>query len=97
MAVNRTPENPYLAARQEWTERYGSYVKAAAAWRVVGILSLALALVGFSYALYLSTQVRLVPYIVEVDRLGTSVASGFPEQIEYADARVVRATLVTWN
>lgn len=48
MAVNRTPENPYLAARQEWTERYGSYVKAAAAWRVVGILSLALALVGFS-------------------------------------------------
>ncbi|RVJ64116.1 conjugal transfer protein TrbF [Sinorhizobium medicae] len=94
MAVNRTPENPYLAARQEWTERYGSYVKAAAAWRVVGILSLALALVGFSYALYLSTQVRLVPYIVEVDRLGTSVASGFPEQIEYADARVVRrATL----
>ncbi|RVJ32275.1 conjugal transfer protein TrbF [Sinorhizobium medicae] len=93
MAVNRTPENPYLAARQEWTERYGSYVKAAAAWRVVGILSLALALVGFSYALYLSTQVRLVPYIVEVDSLGTSVASGFPEQIEYADARVVRATL----
>ncbi|MDX0441193.1 conjugal transfer protein TrbF [Sinorhizobium medicae] len=93
MAVNRTPENPYLAARQEWTERYGSYVKAAAAWRVVGILSLALALVGFSYALYLSTQVRLVPYIVEVDRLGTSVAAGFPEQIEYADARVVRATL----
>ena len=93
MAVNRTPENPYLAARQEWTERYGSYVKAAAAWRVVGILSLALALVGFSYALYLSTQVRLVPYIVEVDRLGTSVAAGFPEQIEYAAARVVRATL----
>ncbi|MDX0586035.1 conjugal transfer protein TrbF [Sinorhizobium medicae] len=93
MAVNRTPENPYLAARQEWSERYGSYVKAAAAWRVVGILSLALALVGFSYALYLSTQVRLVPYIVEVDRLGTSVAAGFPEQIEYADARVVRATL----
>ncbi|MDX1010420.1 conjugal transfer protein TrbF [Sinorhizobium medicae] len=93
MAVNRTPENPYLAARQEWTERYGSYVKAAAAWRVVGILSLALALVGFSYALYLSTQVRLVPYIVEVDRLGTSVAAGFPEQIEYADARVVCATL----
>ncbi len=23
--------NPYLAARNEWNERYGSYVKAAAA------------------------------------------------------------------
>ena len=93
MAANRPSENPYLVARQEWSERYGSYVKAAAAWRTVGILALAMAVTGFGYALYLSTQVRLVPYIVEVDKLGTSVTSGFPEQIEYADARVVRAAL----
>ncbi|WP_043617629.1 conjugal transfer protein TrbF [Ensifer sp. ZNC0028] len=93
MTVNRVPENPYLAARQEWSERYGSYVQAAAVWRIVGILSLGMAIIGFSYAMYLSTQVKLVPYIVEVDRLGTPIAAGFPEQIEYADARVVRAML----
>ncbi|MBD9375503.1 conjugal transfer protein TrbF [Rhizobium sp. ARZ01] len=93
MATNRSPENPYLAARQEWSERYGSYVKAAAAWRLVGILGLTMAMIGFSYAMYLSTQTKLVPYIVEVDKLGTSVTAGFPQQIEYADARVVRATL----
>ena len=96
MAANRAPENPYLAARQEWSERYGSYVKAAAAWRIVGILGLAMAVIGFSYAIYLSTQVRLVPYIVEVDKLGTPIAAGFPEQIEYADARVVCATLANF-
>ncbi|TAU61606.1 VirB8/TrbF family protein, partial [Rhizobium ruizarguesonis] len=55
MAANRAPENPYLAARQEWSERYGSYVKAAAAWRIVGVLSLVMAVIGFSYAMYLST------------------------------------------
>jgi type IV secretion system protein TrbF len=93
MASDRLDENPYLAARQEWTERYGSYVQAARAWRTVGIIGLVMALIGFSYALYLSTQVRLVPYIVEVDKLGTAVAAGIPQQIEYADARVVRATL----
>ena len=87
------PQNPYLAARQEWNERYGSYLRAAAAWRVVAILGLAMATIGFGYALYQSAQVRLVPYIVEVDRLGTAVMSGFPQQIEYADQRVVRATL----
>lgn len=87
------PDNPYIAARQEWTERYGSYVKAAAAWRTVGVTSLALALVSTSYALYQSTQVRLVPYIVEVDKLGSAVNAGFPAQIEYADPRVVRAVL----
>ncbi|OYW98314.1 MAG: conjugal transfer protein TrbF, partial [Rhizobiales bacterium 32-66-8] len=64
------PDNPYIAARQEWNERYGSYVKAAAAWRLVGITGMLMAVVGFSYALYQSTQVKLVPYIVEVDRLG---------------------------
>ena len=93
MGANRAPENPYLAARQEWSERYGTYAKAAAAWRIVGILGLTMAVIGFGYAMYLSTQVKLVPYIVEVDKLGTSVAAGFPQQIEYADARVVRATL----
>ncbi|RYE56953.1 MAG: conjugal transfer protein TrbF, partial [Rhizobiaceae bacterium] len=93
MAADRVPENPYLAARQEWSERYGSYVKAASAWRIVGILGLSMAVIGFGYAMYLSTQVKLVPYIVEVDKLGTAVTAGFPQQIEYADARVVRSTL----
>ena len=91
--MKRAPENPYLAARQEWSERYGSYVQAARAWRIVGMLGLSMALIGFTYSLYLSTQVKLVPYIVEVDKLGTAVNAGIPQQIEYADARVVRATL----
>ena len=90
------PENPYLAARQEWNERYGSYVHAAASWRIVGITGMVMAVIGFSYALYQSTQVQLVPYIVEVDRLGTAASAGFPQQIEYADPRVVRATLGTF-
>jgi type IV secretion system protein VirB5 len=93
MATRTPPENPYLAARQEWNERYGSYTKAAAAWRIVGITGMTMAVIGFGYALYQSTQVKLVPYIVEVDQLGTAVSGGFPQQIEYADPRVVRATL----
>ena len=93
MAASKPPENPYLAARQEWNERYGSYVKAAASWRIVGVTGMLMAVIGFSYALYQSTQVKLVPYIVEVDRLGTAATVGFPQQIEYADPRVVRATL----
>ena len=93
MAARIPPENPYVAARQEWNERYGSYVKAAAAWRIVGIIGMLLAVISTSYALYQSTQVKLVPYIVEVDKLGTAASTGFPQQIEYADPRVVRATL----
>ena len=93
MADATPPENPYLAARQEWNERYGDYIQAARNWRLVGITALAIALIGFGYALFQSTQVKLVPYIVEVDKLGTAVTAGTPQQIEYADPRVVRATL----
>lgn len=93
MAKRDRPDNPYLAARQEWNERYGSYVRSAQSWRIVGITGMAMAMIGTSYALYLSTQVKLVPYIVEVDKLGTAAVAGYPQQIEYADPRVVRATL----
>jgi type IV secretion system protein VirB5 len=93
MSSHDAPDNPYLAARQEWNERYGSYVQAARAWRVVGITGMLMAVIGFSYALFQSTQVKLVPYIVEVDKLGTAANAGYPQQIEYADPRVVRATL----
>lgn len=96
MAAPTPPENPYLAARNEWNERYGSYVMAAATWRVVGVTSMLMSVIGFSYALFQSTQVKLVPYIIEVDKLGTASNAGFPQQIEYADPRVVRATLASF-
>jgi type IV secretion system protein VirB5 len=92
----RHPDNPYLAGRMEWNERYGGFVREARAWRMVAVLSLALATIGFGYALFLSQQSRIIPYIVEVDRLGSPVAVGVPEQIEYADQRVVRATLANF-
>ncbi len=93
MAARDGPENPYIAARQEWTERYGSYVRAAAAWRIIGSTAMTIAIIGFGYGLYQSSKVKLVPYIVEVDKLGTAVSAGFPEQIDYADQRVVRALI----
>ena len=94
--AKKVPDNPYLAARYEWNERYGSYARAATAWRTIGLVSMTMAVIGFGYALYQSTQVKLVPYIVEVDQLGNSAAGGFPAQIEYADERVVRSMLGQW-
>ncbi len=86
----------YSAARHEWNERYGSYIQSAKSWRHVGMISLSLATVSFSYALWQSSGVKYVPYIVQVDKLGNSVMAGFPSQIEYADERVIRALLSQW-
>ena len=43
-----------------------------------------------------ASKVKLVPYIVEVDKLGNTVTGGFPAQIEYADERVIRSMLSAW-
>jgi len=96
MTRTSPPENPYLAARMEWNERYGSYVRAAQSWRIVSLVSLTMAVIAFAYALYQSAQVKLVPYIVQVDKLGSPAFGGMPSRIEYADERVVRASLGAW-
>jgi type IV secretion system protein TrbF len=95
-ASAKDPHDPYLAGRLEWNERYGGFVREARAWRSVAVLSLSLAIIGFAYALFLSRESRVIPYIVEVDRLGSPLAVGIPEQIEYADPRVVRASLASF-
>ena len=38
MSDNNFEENPYLSARKEYSDRYGSSVKDAARWRQISIL-----------------------------------------------------------
>ena len=38
MSDNNFDENPYLSARKEYSDRYGSAVKDAARWRQISIL-----------------------------------------------------------
>lgn len=69
---SKTPEpvTPYQRAGQLWDERIGSARVQARNWRLMAFGTLALA-AGVSAALvWQSTRGRVVPYVVEVDRLG---------------------------
>jgi type IV secretion system protein VirB5 len=68
------PETPYQRAGQVWDERIGSARVQARNWRLMalGCLALSGALVGG--LLWQSLQSRVVPYVVEVDRLGEARA-----------------------
>ena len=69
-----TPETPYQRAGQLWDERIGSARVQARNWRLMafGCLGLTSALSGG--LLWQSLQSRVVPYVVEVDRLGEARA-----------------------
>lgn len=68
------PETPYQRAGQLWDERIGSARVQARNWRLMafGCLGLAGGLGGG--VLWQSTQSKVVPYVVEVDRLGEARA-----------------------
>lgn len=68
------PETPYQRAGQLWDERIGSARVQARNWRLMALGGLVLT-TGLSGALtWQSLQGRVVPYVVEVDRLGQAQA-----------------------
>src|SRR3546814_8246062 len=73
---------PYQRAGQLWDERIGSARVQARNWRLMAFGGLGLT-IGLSTALvWLSMQSRVVPYVVEVDKLGQAQAV-MPADEEY--------------
>ena len=92
---NRRPSesSPYLAARSEWDERYGSLITRARNWRLAAFLALAVALVATCGLIALSMKAKVIPYVVAIDNLGRVLAAGPAEQASRADDRLKRAAL----
>lgn len=68
------PETPYQRAAQAWDDRIGSARVQARNWRFMAFGSLALS-AGLSAALvWQSTNGSIVPWVVQVDRLGQAQA-----------------------
>ena len=88
--------NPYLAARREWDERYGSLITRARNWRIAAVLALAVSLVATCGLIALSTKAKVVPYVVAIDNLGRVLAAGPADQASRADDRLKRAALFQW-
>ncbi|AMR82490.1 conjugal transfer protein TrbF [Cupriavidus nantongensis] len=86
-------ENPYLAARRTWNDHVGGVVSSRQTWQVIGILSLLVALAGVGGVIHIGSQSKFIPYVVEVDKLGQTVAAGPVQAASKADARVIHATV----
>lgn len=86
------PNNPYLNARREWNERYGSEIKRAENWRLAALMIGVLCIIQEIGLVSMATQSKLVPYVVKVDKLGTAVAVGRAEAMDQkAELNVTKA------
>ncbi|HYQ92664.1 MAG TPA: conjugal transfer protein TrbF [Candidatus Competibacteraceae bacterium] len=94
-AVSRN-DNPYLTARRAWNEHVGGVVSSRQTWQVIGILSLLIALAGVGGMIYIGSQSKFVPYVIEVDKLGQAVAVAPADKAAPVDARVVHASVAAF-
>jgi type IV secretion system protein TrbF len=92
-APSQNERNPYLDARREWNERYGDYIQAAHHWRTVALVSSLVALIAVAGVTYIGAQNKVVPYIVEVDKLGEAAAVARADTAGAVDKRVVKSYL----
>src|SRR5262245_44984264 len=72
----RIDASPYLSARREWDERYGSLITRARNWRFSAVLALGVALISTCGLIALSMKAKVVPYVVAIDNLGRVLAAG---------------------
>ena len=91
--VQQEQENPYLSARREYGDRYGAAVNEAARWRQICFFLLMLCLAFGGMMIWQSSQNKVIPYVVQVDKQGYSVAIRAASEASGADTRVVIAAL----
>ena len=93
--------NPYLDARQEWLERYGSYIASRSRWRLTAICCLLIAALAVAGNVIQSLQFKVVPFIVETDKLGEVRAVSRADEMRRVPDRVVQTALaryvVSWR
>jgi len=68
------PETPYQRAGQLWDERIGAARVQAKNWRLMAFGGLFLTITLSSALVWQSMQSRVIPYVVEVDKLGQAQA-----------------------
>lgn len=88
--------NAYINGREEWLERYGSYINRAAQWRTVAFICLLITLASITGNVIQASQYKVVPYLVEVDRLGNTRAAVRADKAAMVPERIVQVELTNF-
>jgi type IV secretion system protein TrbF len=88
--------NPYLEARRHWNSEVDRAFSTLHLWQLIALCSWLVSIGCVGGLIYLGSQNRYVPYVIELGRLGEAVAVGPATPAAPADPRVVRASLASF-
>ena len=67
-------DNPYLNARRTLNEYNGALIQSRHMWQAAALLALMVAIGAVGGVIYIGSQSKFVPYVIEVDKLGQTAA-----------------------
>ena len=101
VTTRRTPASqgiphPYLNARRTWNSHVGSLIASRTLWQAVALISLLIVLAAVGGVIYIGSQSKFVPYVVEVNKLGEAMAVAPASFSGKVDQRIVRASVAEY-
>jgi type IV secretory pathway TrbF-like protein len=85
--------HPYLNARRSWNSHVGSLIASRTLWQAMALISMLVAFAAVGGVVYIGSQTKFVPYVVEVNKLGEAMAVAPAAQAGKADQRIVRSSV----
>lgn len=92
----RYDNNPNLNSKNVWNSRISEFFWKYRAWQILAILSLLITLVAVSGVIYIGSQSKFIPYIVEVNKLGETIVVGRTQTGTIKDPRIIRAKVANF-
>lgn len=89
-------DNPYLSARRTWNDHMRGMQASRSLWQLLAILCLMIALGSLAGVIYIGSQSKFVPYVVQVDKLGEALAVSRADLVTELDERIVHAALASF-
>jgi type IV secretion system protein TrbF len=85
--------NPYIATQKMWNDHVGEIVSSKNLWQFTGLLSLLIALACVAGLAYTAGQSKFVPFVVQVDKFGQTMAAGAVQPTSDIPVNVIGAAL----
>lgn len=88
--------NPFLSTRRTWNDHVGDQIASRKAWQMLGIGCLLIALAAVFGMIYIGSQSKFIPYVVEVDKLGQTIAVSQLDRAKGVDQRIIHAAMANF-
>jgi type IV secretory pathway TrbF-like protein len=88
--------NPWLDSRRSWNSQIDRAFADKHVFQLIAVACLLIALASVAGLTYLGGQSKMVPFVIQVDKLGEQVVVGQAQVAAPADPRVVRASLAAF-